>query len=208
MMRRFSGYRLGILVGVLLIALVVSACGDKGKSTRQPTAGSQIICFGDSLTAGTGAARGMDYPAQLSRLVGRPVINAGVPGDTTAEGLARLERDVLGRSPRLVLITLGGNDLKNRVSRDVAFGNLRQIVDRIHAAGALAVIGGIDIPFYGRGFDKAYKELAEETGAVLIENILEDIMGNRSLMSDPIHPNDAGYAVMAERFHRAIKPYL
>jgi lysophospholipase L1-like esterase len=107
-----------------------------------------------------------------------------------------------------VLITLGGNDLKTRVSRDVAFGNLRQIVDRIHDAGALAVIGGIDIPFYGRGFDKAYKELAQETGAVLIENILEDIMGNRSLMSDPIHPNDAGYAVMAERFHRAIEPYL
>lgn len=207
MMRRLAGYRLGILVGVLLTALVVSACGDAPPS-RRPTAGTQVICFGDSLTAGTGAARGMDYPSQLSRLVGRPVVNAGVPGDTTAEGLARLERDVLGRSPRLVLITLGGNDLKNGVSRDAAFGNLRQIVDRIHDAGALAVIGGIDIPFYGRGFDKAYKKLAEETGAVIIDNILDDIMGNRSLMSDPIHPNGAGYAVMAERFHRAIEPYL
>jgi lysophospholipase L1-like esterase len=206
MVRRFSGYRLGILVGVLLTAFVVSACGEK--PARRPTAGTQIICFGDSLTAGTGAARGMDYPAQLSRLVGRPVVNAAAPGDTTAEGLARLEQDVLGRSPRLVLITLGGNDLKNGVSRDAAFGNLRQIVDCIHDAGALAVIGGIDIPFYSRGFDKAYKKLAEETGAVLIENILDDIMGNRSLMSDPIPPNEAGYALMAERFHQAIEPYL
>lgn len=208
MMRRFSGHRLGLLAWTLLAAVMLSACGDKGQPARRPTAGTQVICFGDSLTAGTGAVRGMDYPAQLSRLIGRPVVNAGVPGDTTAEGLARLERDVLGRSPRLVLITLGGNDLKNGVSRDGAFGNLRQIVDRIHDAGALAVIGGIDIPFYGRGFDKAYKKLAEETGAVLIENILDGIMGNRSLMSDPIHPNGAGYAIMAERFHQAIEPYL
>ena len=197
-----------ILLGLLLAAVMVGACGDKGKPARRPTAGTQIICFGDSLTAGTGAPRGMDYPARLSRLIGRPVINAGVPGDTTAEGLARLEKDVLSRSPRLVLITLGGNDLKNGVSREAAFGNLRQIVDRIHDAGALAVIGGIDIPFYGRGFDKAYRELAEETGAVLIENILDDILGDRSLMSDPIHPNEAGYAIVAERFQRAIQPYL
>ena len=203
-MRRFFSRRGEMLLWTLLAAVLMTACGDKGKPARRPTAGTQIICFGDSLTAGTGAPRGMDYPARLSRLIGRPVINAGVPGDTTAEGLSRLEKDVLSRSPRLVLITLGGNDLKNGVSREAAFGNLRQIVDRIHDAGALAVIGGIDIPFYGRGFDKAYRELAEETGAVLIENIL----GDRSLMNDPIHPNEAGYAIVAERFQRAIQPYL
>jgi lysophospholipase L1-like esterase len=192
---------------MLLAAVLVIGCGES-PSARQPTAGTQIICFGDSLTAGTGAARGMDYPSQLSRLAGRPVINAGVPGDTTARALARIERDVLGRSPRLVLLTLGGNDLKNGVSKDAAFGNLRQIVERIHDAGALAIIGGIDVPLYGRGFDEGYKMLAEGTGAILIENILDGIMGDRSLMSDPIHPNNAGYALMAERFHKAIRPYL
>ncbi len=80
-----------------------------------------IVCFGDSLTYGTGASLGMDYPSQLSRLIGKPVINAGIPGDTTATALSRLDRDVLGRSPRIVLITLGGNDLKNRQDRDRAF---------------------------------------------------------------------------------------
>ena len=83
----------------------------------RPT-GESIICFGDSLTYGTGASQGMDYPSQLSRLIGRPVINAGIPGDTTATALARLDRDVLSLSPRIVLITLGGNDLKNRQFRD------------------------------------------------------------------------------------------
>jgi lysophospholipase L1-like esterase len=201
--RRFDWRMLPVVMAILLMT---AACSDD--PARRPTAGTQIISFGDSLTAGTGASNGMDYPAQLAALIGREVINAGVPGNTTADGLNRLEADVLNRSPRLVLITLGGNDLKNGVSKEKAFGNLRQIVDRIHEAGAVAVIGGIHIPFYGRGYGTAYKELAEQTGAVLIENVFEDIMGNRDRMSDPIHPNDAGYAIMAERFHEAIRPFL
>ena len=175
---------------------------------RSPTAGQNIICFGDSLTYGTGASSDMDYPSQLSRLIGRPVINAGVPGNTTADGLERLEDDVLSRSPRLVLITLGGNDLKNGVGKSEAFTNLESIVRQIHDTGALAVIGGIDIPLYGKGFDEAYEELAEKTGAVLIENVYAGILGRRSLMSDPIHPNNDGYAIMAERFKEAIEPFL
>jgi acyl-CoA thioesterase-1 len=197
-----------ILVLALLAAIAALTASCSEEPRRQPTAGSQIICFGDSLTSGSGATPGMDYPSQLSRMIGRTVINAGVPGNTTADGLARLAADVLDHDPRLVLITLGGNDLKNRVPRETAFRNLRQIVDRIHAAGAVAVIGGIEIPFYGRGFGKAYADLAEETDAVLIDNIFDDIMGNRDRMSDPIHPNDAGYAIIAERFHQAIQPFL
>ena len=199
----FSGW---IAACAMLAAVLTGACGKA--PARQPSAGTQIICFGDSLTAGTGASEGMDYPSQLSRRIGRRVINAGVPGDTTADGLARIEADVLRQSPRLVLITLGGNDLKNRTPKDAAFENLRQIVTRIHDAGAVAIIGGIDIPLYGRGFGAAYKKLAEDTGAVLIDDILADILGNRALMSDPIHPNDAGYTIMAERFHAAIRPFL
>ena len=77
--------------------------------------GDTIICFGDSLTAGTGAGKGMDYPSQLSQMISKPVINAGVSGDTTAEALERLDQDVLSRLPDMVLITLGDNDLKNGV---------------------------------------------------------------------------------------------
>ena len=70
--------------------------------------GENIICFGDSLTYGTGAPRDKSYPAQLSDMIGQPVINAGVLGDTTTRALERLEEDVLSQSPRIVLITLGG----------------------------------------------------------------------------------------------------
>ena len=167
--------------------------------------GQAIVCFGDSLTYGTGAGKEMDYPAQLSKLLGTPVINAGVPGDTTANALGRLERDVLSKAPDLVLITLGGNDLKNGVARDRAFENLRMIVASIQNTGATVIIGGIRFPMRDRGFGRAYEELAEETDAVLIPNIFEGIMGNRKFMSDPIHPNDAGYELMAEKFYDAIR---
>jgi len=163
-----------------------------------------IICFGDSLTYGTGAGQDMDYPSQLSALIGKPVINAGVSGDTTARALQRLERDVLSEYPDLVLITLGGNDLKNGVDRDAAFDNLKTIVESIQESGARVIIGGLRFPLRDRGFGRAYQELADEAGVILIPNIFEGIMGNRKLMSDPIHPNDAGYKKIAERFHEAI----
>ncbi len=163
-----------------------------------------IICFGDSLTYGTGAGQGKDYPSQLSIMIGKPVINAGVPGDTTASALKRLQRDVLSDSPDMVLITLGGNDLKNGVAKDIAFENLKRIVESIQEQGARVIIGGLKFPLRDRGFAREYKKLADQTGAVLIPNILEDIIGHRKLMSDPIHPNGDGYKIMAERFFEAI----
>jgi lysophospholipase L1-like esterase len=165
-----------------------------------------IICFGDSLTYGTGAGKGMDYPSQLSQMLNKPVINAGVSGDTTGRALSRLKRDVLSKNPDIVMITLGGNDLKNGVSKDTAFRNLRQIVESIQKQGAEVIIGGLKFPLRDRGYGKGYQEVADQTGAVLIPNMFEGIMGNRKLMSDPIHPNDAGYMVIAQRFYQAMRP--
>lgn len=170
--------------------------------------GGPVVCFGDSLTYGTGVPDGQSYPDRLAERLGEEVINAGVPGDTTADALERLEEDVLVHDPRVVFITLGGNDLKNGMSRDAAFRNLKTIVSAIQERGALVVLGGVDIPFWGRGFGDAYRELARETGIVLIPNVLKGLVGDGSLMSDSIHPNAAGYAILAERFHEAAKPYL
>jgi lysophospholipase L1-like esterase len=192
-----------LAIGILFIAYVLvfqPLGGNSGVSAYET-----IVCFGDSLTYGTGAGKGMDYPSQLSKLMNKPVLNRGVPGDTTARALRRLERDVLSGKPDIVLITLGGNDLKNGVSKNVAFGNLRKIVEAIQDSGAKVIIGGIDIPLRDRGFGKGYRDLADQTGAVLIPNIFAGIMGNRDLMSDPIHPNDAGYQRIAQKFYEVLK---
>jgi lysophospholipase L1-like esterase len=194
----------GVVAAVVLIRLLAPG----PRITNATPRGENVICFGDSLTAGTGAAPGSSYPDHLARLTGRPVINAGVPGDTTASALERLERDVLARSPRIVCITLGGNDLKNGVPREEAFANLEVIVRHIQAQGALVALGGIDIPLLGRGYGGAYRELARRTGAVLVPDVLDGIMGRPALMSDSIHPNGDGYAIMAARFRRALRRYL
>ncbi|MFO7990377.1 MAG: GDSL-type esterase/lipase family protein [Thermodesulfobacteriota bacterium] len=169
--------------------------------------GDTIVCFGDSLTYGTGAAKGMDYPSQLSKLIGVEVINAGVPGDTTAKALNRIN-EIINMNPRIVLITLGGNDLKNKMNKETVFKNFEQIIHIIQKNGALVILGGIDVPVWGRGFGRAYVELSEKTGSVLIQNIFKDIMGNSNLMSDLIHPNSQGYTIMANHFYEALKPYL
>lgn len=196
--------------GILLIVCITFYfCFFKNDPvTNSDTSGNVILCFGDSLTFGTGAGRGMSYPDQLSGMLGKLVINSGVPGDTTHTALKRIQEDVLDHRPDIVLITLGGNDLKNGVPVNEAFSNLKRIVEQIQAQGSLVVLAGIDLPFFGKGFGGAYRDLADETGSILIPDIFKGIMGRSKLMSDRIHPNEKGYKVMAEKFYKKISPYL
>ena len=173
-----------------------------------PVEVSRIVCFGDSLTYGIGASKGSDYPSRLAAITGIEVINSGVSGDTTAAALVRLTEDVLEYEPDVVLITLGGNDLKNRVGEATARANLLAIIQDIQNTGAMVILGGLEIPLYGKGFSKMYRSLARQTGAVLIPNVFEGVFGNRGLMSDPIHPNNKGYEIMAGYFYQALLPYI
>jgi len=194
------------LLGILGLIWIIGGCGYE--ITNQYPTGETIICFGDSLTSGTGAPAEQSYPAYLEQLIGQPVINAGVPGNTTAQALERLEHDVLDLQPRIVLITLGGNDLLQSVPLEEVFANLETIVTRIQQRGALVVVGGINVPLFTPGLADAYEDLCRRTGAVLVPNIYKGVFTNRSLMSDRIHPNGKGYRLVAEHFYRAVKAYV
>jgi lysophospholipase L1-like esterase len=193
------------IAAILLASLLVSGCSSPAPL---PLGGKNIICFGDSLTYGTGAPPGQSYPEQLAAMTGQPVINAGVPGDTTAGALARLDQDVLSHSPRIVLITLGGNDLRKGIDKRTAFRNLEKIVAAIQAEGALVVVGGLKLILLDRGYAREYEKLTEKTGVRLVPDILGGLMGNKSLMHDTIHPNAAGYKVMARKFYQSIEAFL
>ena len=198
-----------ILLGGLVILMVFyRAILYSPVPTNAHASGETIVCFGDSLTFGTGAGPDESYPSRLAALIGREVINAGVPGNTTADALKRLEHDVLAHNPRVVLITLGGNDLMHDVPRDEAFENLESIVRQIHQQGALVVVGGIDVPLFDRGFDETYEDLQSRTGCLLIPNVLKGLIGKHDLTTDRVHPNGDGYKIIAKRFHKEIEPYL
>jgi lysophospholipase L1-like esterase len=170
--------------------------------------GSNIIAFGDSLTAGYGANPGEDYPAGLAKLIGRDIINAGVSGDTTDTALDRIDADVLQRDPRIVIIGLGGNDFLRGSTVESAEANLRTIVQRIHASGAMVVLLGFNFPSLTANWGKMYKRVAAAEGCLLIPDLLDGIIGNPSLKSDEIHPNAQGYALMAERVAGPVKKLI
>src|SRR5258706_12367082 len=161
--------------------------------------GSGVVAFGDSLTAGYGAQQGEDYPSKLSSLIGTTVINAGVSGDTTESALARLDNDVLTRSPRIVILGLGGNDFLQGVPIATTERNLRSAVRAIHGAGAMVVILGFRFPTLGASYEKMYASVAGDERCLLIPDLLDGILSNPSLKSDEIHPNARGYQLMAER---------
>ena len=103
-------------VGILAL-VVLASCPSRLDVANRDAQGSTIICFGDSLTRGLGAAPGHDYPSLLAEALGRDVINAGVNGDTTRDALQRLTADVLARTPQLVIVQFGGNDFLRKVPR-------------------------------------------------------------------------------------------
>lgn len=172
------------------------------------SSGEAIICFGDSLTEGVGAGSGEDYPAVLSRELDRPVINAGVRGDTTASALARTADAVLARNPRLVIVLLGGNDFLRQVPRRITRENLESIVQRIQERGAMVALAGIRLGLFGDPYEVIFRETASKFGALYIPEVTKGIFSDATLRSDPIHPNHAGYRRMAERIGEKIKPLL
>ena len=160
--------------------------------------GTGVIAFGDSLTAGYGAAPGEDYPSRLSTIAGVTVQNAGVSGDTTESALSRLD-EVIARNPRIVIVGLGGNDFLRRVDLSTTEANLRTIVRRIQAAGAMVVLLGFRFPSLSGNYEDMYERVADEERALLVEGTLKGILNNPALKSDEIHPNARGYELMATR---------
>ncbi|MBI5799548.1 MAG: arylesterase [Verrucomicrobia bacterium] len=170
-----------------------------------PNARGDWVAFGDSLTQGYGANEGGDYPNQLAKRLRVKIRNLGVSGHTTADGLARLDQAVQ-LQPRVVLLCLGGNDALRGVSPETTFANLGTMVDRLHQAGAFVVLLGVRGAGLSDKNARRFEQLAKSKRVLLVPNILDGILFTPSLMADQIHPNDSGYAKIAERLEAALLP--
>ncbi len=159
-----------------------------------------ILSFGDSLTHGTGVDRSESYPSVLAELTGLRVVNAGVPGEQTARGLARLPRLLEEHAPRLVVLCHGGNDFL-RGSQSRTRENLRAMIELIRAAKADVVMLGVPRPGILLSSADLYGELAAELSVPIDTDVLPELEARREYKSDRVHFNRAGYRQMAIAVH-------
>lgn len=194
--------RTSLIASAALVILAASALHalDAHKDVR-------IVAFGDSLTYGTGSAKGGGYVTLLSQAVGNPIENWGVPGNTTRDALKRLPQ-VIKEKPDVAIVLLGGNDYLDNIPESETFKNLDTIITRLKQSGAKVLLLGLSSPTHG-ALDQAYFDtLAAKDTVAYVPNILGGIWGNAALMSDDLHPNDAGYAQMEGKIEPAVTKLL
>lgn len=187
----------------LAALLFLAACGGGPKVEPLPP-GSVVLAFGDSVTFGTGAAPGEDYPTRLAEVTGWKIANAGIPGDTAEAARGRIGRAIEEARPALVIVELGGNDFLRRRSEGQISEDLRAILGEIRRAGIPVVL--VAVPRFsllgaavGALPDAAlYEKLADEEKVPLVPGVFGRILADPGLKADQIHPNAAGYRQLAE----------
>lgn len=181
-------------------AIVLLAACSKSPPHAPLAAGATVIALGDSLTYGTGATPQTSYPAVLGALTGWQVINAGVPGETAAQGCARLADLLALHRPQLVLVLLGGNDFLRRLPEQGIREALASCTQDARAANAPIVL--MPVPrLGGNGLNDAplYAEAAKSLQIPLLDAGLASLLAQRSQRADTVHLNESGYRAMAER---------
>lgn len=190
---------------VLLLMLVVflAACGGEPK-VAPLAADASVLAFGDSVTFGTGAAPGEDYPTQLAAISGWQITNAGIPGDTAEAAKGRIRAAIEQSQPALVIVELGGNDFLRRRPENQVREDLRVILNEVRHAGIPVVL--VAVPRFslvgavvGALPDAdLYEQLAKEEKVPLVPKVFARILSDPALKADQIHPNAAGYRQLAE----------
>lgn len=193
--------RRNVLVGLVSLVLV-GACG---KAVKLPAIepSQVVLAFGDSVTFGTGASPGEDWPSLLAAQTGWQVINAGIPGDTAQAGKTRIGALLDEHRPVLVIVEIGGNDFLRKRRVNEVKEDVRTLLRSIKQSGAQVVL--VAVPelslmsiVAGKPSDSPiYKELADEEGVPIVNDVFSDVLSQPELCADRIHPNAEGYRQMA-----------
>ncbi len=224
------------LMPAAALAIVLAGCGGEKEQSRAPEAPALpapsaaaastpeadsrpvIVAFGDSISAGFGLDNGQSYPDDLQRLVDAAglkyrVVNMGVSGDTTSDGVERLP-SVLALKPAVVILEFGGNDGLRGQPVAGAKQNLAKMIEALKGAGATVVLAGMTLPRnygpdYIHSFEQMYVELAKQYSVVRIPFILDGVGGVPSLTQpDGIHPTAEGAKIVAKTAMKFVQPLL
>lgn len=205
-MKMREGNKVGVFVRMnLLVALflVLSGCADYKLPPLAENA--RILAFGDSLTLGVGVPPAQSYPAILARLSGREVINAGVSGETTAQGLERLPELLERHQPALLILFQGGNDVLKNVPAETVKANLGRMIEMAQQKGIAVLLVGVPQKELFADTADWYGDLSEEYGVPLEEETVANLMGRLSMKSDYVHFNQKGYQALAEAIYQKLQ---
>jgi acyl-CoA thioesterase-1 len=186
----------GIFVGCLVLTMAGSAPITSKLTPLRSNA--VVLAFGDSLTFGTGAPAEQSYPAILEKLISRKVINAGIPGEETARGLARLPVLLDRYHPSLLILCHGANDLLQNFSEQQAADNIRAMIRLAGKHGVSVVLISVPYPGHFASQPAFYARIANEFALPFARDALSKVLVEPSLKSDFIHPNARGYRLLAE----------
>lgn len=202
-MRALKIYLRAIVIPVATLLLLLGC----NKTPQLPLLATDatILAFGDSLTAGTGAGETESYPAVLSRLTGRKVVNAGVPGEVSATGVQRLPELLERERPALLILCHGGNDLLAHQNPQTIADNLRTMLRIARERGVPVLLVAVPSPELSLTPPSLYEEVAREFKVPLERKVLRQILSKSALKSDHVHPNAAGYKLMAEAVAALLK---
>jgi len=190
-------------VWLMLSLLLLSACGE---SKLEPLkSGDLILAFGDSLTAGKGVSSEQAYPSVLSDLSGFDVFNAGISGETTAEGLQRLPGVLDQTEPALVVLFEGGNDILRNHNLSETKQNLEKMILLAKGQGAQVVLVGLPRKQLFSDTAELYKELADTHSLPIEDDIVASLLRKPSMKSDSVHFNAAGYRELAKEIHATLE---
>jgi len=196
-----------------LVVLMATIIGIKYLRTppvplKELSAGSVLLAFGDSLTYGFGALPDESYPAELERRIGHTVINAGVSGELSAQGLDRLPSVLDRYHPDILLLCHGGNDILGKKDKAALRANLEKMIQMARARNIDVILIAVpEFSFFHLAPDPLYDEIARRFQLPIESDVLSDVLQDNRYKSDTIHPNALGYEKMAEAMEKLLRKY-
>jgi len=187
---------------IVFLVFILAACSEP--PLKQLSHDSKVLAFGDSLTSGKGVSKAFNYPSVLANLTGLTVINSGISGETTTQGLKRIEKKLIEYQPDLVILLEGGNDFLRNKSHAQIKGNLAKMIEITQSLNIDLVLLAVPTKSVFLSPSEIYQDLAQKYEVVLIEDIVTDLLKNNEYKSDQIHFNQLGYQKLAERIHQVL----
>lgn len=177
--------------------------------------GDKIVAFGDSLTYGYNLPETDNYPSALQKLLNNiDVVNYGVNGNTTEDGLRRIDEMLKEENPQLVILSLGGNDFLRNVKSEKTIKNLENMIDKIKKNGSEVILLPVPNPSYFRkivarftGLEDSpiYEEISERKEVPIVKNVFSELLVKDNYKIDFIHLNKEGYELVAEKIYEQMK---